>query len=189
LIVGRVDRQRRVSTGSTLSDAAVRTSAATFATENGRSSPVYGVEGADSLFEKRARTGHAPGYTQELAPGIRLQVAAGLEVGFVNVGTDAAPVWVVSPGRRVGVLQETVETGGVVHDYSGFLPLLLAAARPAAWAVRQYLKNGPADEDPDEDGVDGLAASARCLDAGASGMRFDASGALLTDTDGKKALV
>lgn len=172
VVLGRIAPASGASGGYTPGQAAqdaVNTSASVFSTEDGRESPVYGL-----LQRRPTRTRYQ---TAELAPGIRLQVAEGVTCEYANIGTEDMPVWLVTPGERVGVLREDVETGAVVHAYdaTGILPLLLlAVAKPVAKAVEKHLKK----------------EGKRAAKAGGlfSPPTNDVSGALLIDTDGKRVL-
>lgn len=172
VILGRVAPASGASGGYTPGQAAqdaVNTSSSVFSTEDGRESPVYG------LLKRRPR--RAPCQTADLAPGIRLQVAEGIACEYANIGTDDMPVWLVTPGERVGVLREDVETGSVIHAYdaTGILPLLiLAVAKPVAKAVEKHLR---------KEGKQAAKAGGLF-----SPPTNDVSGALLIDTDGKRVL-
>ena len=149
-----------------------------------KSTPAMGAPG---LFPKRARREERY-VTQELVPGIRLQCDPDIEVGFVNVGTESAPVFVVTPGQRCGVLRENIETGQIVHDYAGFLPLLLLAAKPIAAAVTTHIAKHAAGE---TDVFDVAFANAKVV-AGGKKLKvagYDETGAVLLDSDGKRTFV
>ncbi len=130
--------------------------------------------------------------THEVMPGVELRVRPGLRIGVQPVGTSEIPVFLVTPGQAVGV-QPTGVAGMVETVYTGLLPLLALIAKPVAKAVGKALMKKRTNNQPQTSGHDpdqlqpGDITEINGIQYQCAG--FDQAGAVLIDSDGKRAVV
>lgn len=127
----------------------------------------------------------------ELAPGIQIRVQRGTKVAVANTGTAQAPVFVVTPGVRVG---------GTVGPYTGVVPLIallvkggagaaakVAARKAEAARKEQHVAPGQSIEIGGVMGLDDLEpGELGDTAAGGASSACVMCGALLIDSDGRK---